>query len=486
MPVTLVLGSQWGDEGKGKLVDILAQTAQVCCRAAGGNNAGHTIVVNGVTYDFHILPSGLINPDCKINLIGSGCVVHVPSFFNELDALERKGLQGVRDRVLLSDRAHVCFDLHCVVDGVGEDILRGRDNGVVDERKTATIGTTRKGIGPCYSDKVARRGVPFWMLVNDSSESNGMGRWESRLRDLHANYRKLYGVEALASYDLEDEIARMKQYREALQRFVVSPTPLIAQAVGIHSAVAASAITSPTANGAGSTTTAQPHILIEGANALILDIDHGTYPFVTSSNTGLGGVFTGLAGLSPLALTSPGSHIIGVVKAYTTRVGSGPFPTELDPSIEDLSYPEDAAVGPLLQRLGREFGVTTGRRRRCGWLDLVLVKYSAQVNCYTQLNLTKLDVLDTLPEIRVAVAYRDPQDPEGVLDTNFPADLDRMERMQMHYRTFPGWLTSTTGVRSWHALPAQAREYVEFVEREVGVPIRWIGTGPGREDMIVR
>ena len=488
MPVTLVLGAQWGDEGKGKLVDILAQTSQLCCRAAGGDNAGHTIIANGITYDFHILPSGLINPDCKVNLIGSGCVVNIPQFFKELDTLEAKGLQGVRERVYISDRAHVCFDLHRVVDGASEDILRVRDNGAVGERQTGMIGTTRKGIGPSYSDKVARRGVPLWMLVAEPIEGDGMGRWERRLRDLTANYRQLYGEEALAAYDLEDEVARMKQYRETLKTFVVRATPLVAQAAGTRSALASqsSGINTRAVNGT-SQSTSPPRILIEGANALLLDIDHGTYPFVTSSNTGLGGVFTGLAGLSPLSLTSPGSAIIGVVKAYTTRVGSGPFPTELDSSITSLNLPTniaDAAYGTQLQTIGREFGVTTGRKRRCGWLDLVAVKYSSEVNCYTELNLTKLDVLDTFPEIRVATAYIDPRSKERF--DEFPADLDLMEAMGVEYRTLSGWEEKTTGVREWARLPQRAREYVEFVEKEVGIPVKYIGTGPGREDMIVR
>jgi len=198
MPTTLVLGAQWGDEGKGKLVDIIAQTAAMCCRSAGGNNAGHTIVANNVIYDFHILPSGLINPCCKVNLIGTGCVVHLPSFFQELESLEAKGLQGVRDRIYISDRAHICFDLHAWVDCVEEDA-----NGMVDGGK-GKIGTTRKGIGPCYSTKVARNGVTFWMLCNEA------GRWESRLRKLEASYRSTFGDAALEGYDLEDEIIRMK------------------------------------------------------------------------------------------------------------------------------------------------------------------------------------------------------------------------------------------------------------------------------------
>lgn len=457
MPVTLVLGSQWGDEGKGKLVDILASSASLVCRAAGGNNAGHTIVVNDVTYNFHILPSGLINPSCKINLIGTGCVVHIPSFFKELKDLEEKGLEGVRERILISDRAHVCFDLHGVVDGVAEDKSKSLDGG------KGMIGTTRKGIGPCYSDKVARRGVTFWMLVNEQQ------RWEKRLRDLEANYRKLYGDAALQGYDVEDEIKKLSAFRAELQQYVVDQTPLLAQAVGTRG------IATATSNGDSAR---QPNILIEGANALLLDIDHGTYPYVTSSNTGLGGVFTGLAGLSPQSLAAPGSNIVGVVKAYTTRVGSGPFPTELDAAIS----PVDASYGERLQRIGREFGVTTGRKRRCGWFDLVLVKYSSAVNCYTQLNLTKLDVLDEFEEIRVATAYK----VDGVTLQSFPADLDAMEKLEIEYKTFQGWMTQTTGCKSFEDLPKQAREYVTYIEKEVGVPVKWIGTGPRRDAMIVR
>ncbi|OAP60776.1 adenylosuccinate synthase [Fonsecaea erecta] len=457
MPVTLVLGSQWGDEGKGKLVDILATSADLVCRAAGGNNAGHTIVVNDVTYDFHILPSGLINPSCRVNLIGTGCVVHIPSFFKELKALEEKGLVGVRERILISDRAHVCFDLHGVVDGISEDKFKNVDGG------KGMIGTTRKGIGPCYSDKVARRGVTFWMLVNEQQ------RWERRLRDLEASYRKLYGDAALDGYSLEEEIQKLRGYREELQQYVVDQTPLLAQAVGTKGIATASL------NGAGAR---QPNILIEGANALLLDVDHGTYPYVTSSNTGLGGVFTGLAGLSPQSLSAPGSNIVGVVKAYTSRVGAGPFPTELNAEIS----PKDAEYGERLQQVGREWGVTTGRKRRCGWFDLVLVKYSAAVNCYTQLNLTKLDVLDGFEEIRVATAYK----VNGQTLPSFPADLDVLEEMEIEYKTFKGWMTQTTGCKKFEDLPAPAREYVEFIERAVGVPIKWIGTGPKREDMCFR
>ncbi len=257
---------------------------------------------------------------------------------------------------------------------------------------------------------------------------------------------------------------------------MIAATPLLSSVASNHAARAASSTT----NGTGKT----QDILIEGANALALDIDHGTYPFVTSSNTGLGGAFTGLAGLSPRALTTPGSATVGVVKAYTSRVGSGPFPTELCTDSPHVPNREDAQYGEQLQSIGKEFGVTTGRKRRCGWLDLVLVKYSSQVNCYDQLNLTKLDVLDAFDIIKVATAYSvDGQELE-----TFPADLDLMEseKMEIVYKTFPGWKTKTTGCQNWEELPEKAKEYVEYIEKEVDIPIKWIGTGPKREDMIVR
>ncbi|KAJ9644218.1 Adenylosuccinate synthase [Knufia peltigerae] len=457
MPVTVVLGAQWGDEGKGKLIDILSQSANMVCRAAGGNNAGHTIVANGVTYDFHILPSGLINPSCETNLIGAGCVVHIPSFFKELKALEEKGLQGVRDRIKISHRATICFDLHAVIDGVVEDHHKK-----VEEGK-GMIGTTRKGIGPSYGGKVTRKGVSMWMLVNEEQQ------WEKKLREFDAECRKLYGDAALQGYDVEDEVSRLRGYREELRKYVVHQVPLLAQGLG-RMGVAEKLPEGEAAR--------QANVLIEGANGALLDIDHGTYPYVTSSNTGLGGVLTGLAGVGPRTLTSPGSNVVGVVKAYTTRVGSGPFPTELSAAIS----PVDADYGVKLQEIGREFGVTTGRRRRCGWLDLVCLKYSAFLNEYTQLNLTKLDVLDSFDEIRVATSYK----LGGVVMDDFPVAPEEFEKLEITYKTFTGWKTSTTGCKSFESLPAKAKEYVEYVEREVGIPIKWIGTGPRREDMIVR
>ncbi|KAB8238300.1 hypothetical protein ETB97_011719 [Aspergillus alliaceus] len=423
MAVSIVLGSQWGDEGKGKITDMLAQQATLCCRAAGGHNAGHTIVHGNKTYDFHILPSGLISPGC-INLIGAGTVFHVPSFFKELASLEEKGLEGASKRIFISDRAHVCLDLHSVVDGLEEAKLGGRK-----------VGTTGKGIGPCYSDKASRRGIRVGEIQDEAL-------FERKLRSLEAGYRARFGE---LEYNVEEEIERFKEYRKLLGPYIVDQLAFLQKYKD------------------------SPSTLVEGANALMLDLDHGTYPFVTSSSTGLGGAMQALS-LNPTSIKS----IIGVVKAYTSRVGSGPFPSE-----------QINEAGEKLQSVGREFGVTTGRRRRCGWLDLVVCRYSQAINHYTALNLTKLDVLDDFDEIKVGVAYILP---DGTRTENtVPADSEVLEKVQVEYVTLPGWKSNTMGVKKYEDLPANARAYIEYIERELGgVPVKWIGTGPARDDMIAR
>ncbi|KAL2260980.1 hypothetical protein VTK26DRAFT_4843 [Humicola hyalothermophila] len=418
---TIILGSQWGDEGKGKLSDILCQKARICARAAGGHNAGHSVVANGVSYDFHLLPSGLVNPNC-INLIGSGVVFNVQAFFKELAALEEKGLAHARKNLLVSDRAQVNLELHARVDGLEEKELGNNK-----------IGTTGRGIGPSYSTKASRKGIRVHEIFDQE-------QFETKLRNLAAGYKKRFGD--LLVYDVEEEIARFREYRKQLPEFVVDAVDFMRKAQE-----------------------SDADILIEGANALMLDIDYGTYPYVTSSNTGLGGVITGLA-VNPRKI----KEIIGVAKAYTTRVGEGIFKTE-----------DVGEVGLKLQQIGREWGVSTGRKRRCGWLDLVVLKYSASVNYYTSWNLTKLDVLDTFPTIKVAVAYKDEQGNE--LDY-FPADLKQLEKCEVVYKEFEGWQTSTTAIKSFADLPPQAQAYVKFIEEYTGVPVKWIGTGPARDDMI--
>ncbi|KAI0782249.1 Adenylosuccinate synthetase [Abortiporus biennis] len=422
--VTVVLGAQWGDEGKGKLVDILAADIDVCARCAGGNNAGHTIVVPvgpekvHKTFAFHLLPSGLVNPKCT-GVIGSGVVVHVPSFFEELDALESQGLDCT-GRLFISDRAHLVFDFHQIVDGLKEVELGGK-----------SIGTTKKGIGPAYSSKASRSGLRVHHLFDHDL-------FAQKFRNLVEGRFKRYGH---FEYDTEGEIIRYKALAERLKPYVIDSL------VYMHKSIQAG-----------------KRVLVEGANAIMLDIDFGTYPYVTSSSTAIGGVCTGL-GIPPKLI----GKVIGVVKAYTTRVGGGPFPTE---QLND--------IGIHLQEVGREYGTTTGRRRRCGWLDLVVMKHSCLVNGYDSLNLTKLDILDQLEDIKVGVKYLvDGKELEG-----FPADLNLLEKVTVEYVTLPGWKSSIESITSYDDFPVNCKKYVEFIEQFLGVPIEWIGVGPGRESML--
>ncbi|KAF9267266.1 Adenylosuccinate synthetase [Marasmius fiardii PR-910] len=424
MSVSVVLGAQWGDEGKGKLSDILSGTADVCARCAGGNNAGHTIVAPigpdkvPTTFAFHLLPSGLINPNCT-GLIGSGCVVHVPSFFAELDALQTQGLDCT-GRLFISDRAQLVFDFHQIVDGLKEVELGG-----------SSIGTTKKGIGPAYSGKASRSGLRVHHLYDHDT-------FAGKFRKLVEGRFKRYGH---FDYDTEGEILRYKDLAERLRPYVIDSV------VYIHQAISSG-----------------KNVLVEGANALMLDIDFGTYPYVTSSSTGIGGVITGL-GIPPKLI----GRTIGVIKAYTTRVGGGPFPSE---QLND--------IGNYLQEVGREYGVTTGRRRRCGWLDLVVMKHSCLINGYDCLNLTKLDVLDGLSEIKIAVKYS----VDGKELPGFPASLELLERVEVEYVTLAGWKNSIAFATKFDDLPENCRKYVTFIEEYLQVPVEWIGVGPERESMV--
>ncbi|KAI1791751.1 Adenylosuccinate synthetase [Ganoderma leucocontextum] len=424
MSVTVVLGAQWGDEGKGKLVDILSADFDICARCAGGNNAGHTIVVPmgpekiKKTFAFHLLPSGLVNPTCT-GIIGSGVVVHVPSFFAELDALQEQGLDCT-GRLFISDRAHLVFDFHQIVDGLKEVELGG-----------SSIGTTKKGIGPAYSSKASRSGLRVHHLFDHNT-------FAEKFRKIVENRFKRYGY---FEYDTEGEIVRYQKLAERLQPYVIDSV------VYIHKALSEN-----------------KKVLVEGANALMLDIDFGTYPFVTSSSTTIGGVCTGL-GIPPKKIGTT----IGVIKAYTTRIGGGPFPTE---QLND--------IGTHLQEVGREYGTTTGRRRRCGWLDLVVMKHSCLINGYDSLNLTKLDILDDLDEIKVAVKYLiDKKEIAG-----FPADLEELAKVEVVYVTLPGWKQSIAEARTIEDLAENCQKYIGFIEQFLGVPIEWIGVGPGRESMV--
>ena len=421
----VVLGSQWGDEGKGKLVDLLCDNIEVCARCQGGNNAGHTIVVGKTKYDFHMLPSGLVNPNC-LNLVGSGVVVHIPSFFDELEKIENQGLK-CSDRLFLSSRAHLVFDFHQRVDKLREAELSGNKK---------SIGTTGKGIGPTYSTKASRSGIRVHHLV--SNEPGAWEEFETKLRRLFATRQKRYGE---FEYNVEDELNRYKILKEKISPFVVDSVEFMHKALKENK-----------------------KILVEGANALMLDLDFGTYPYVTSSNTGIGGVLTGL-GIPPKSI----KNIYGVVKAYTTRVGEGPFPTE-----------QLNEIGEKLQDIGFEVGVTTGRKRRCGWLDLVVLKYSTWINGYTSLNITKLDVLDTFKEIKVAVDYKY----NGEILKSFPECLNVLGKVEVVYKTFQGWEEDITQIKTFEELPENAKIYLKFIENYLEVPIQWVGTGPARESML--
>ncbi|XP_062892244.1 adenylosuccinate synthase, like [Mobula hypostoma] len=424
--VTVVLGAQWGDEGKGKVVDVLAQDAELVCRCQGGNNAGHTVVVDSVEYDFHLLPSGVINKNAT-SFIGNGVVIHLPGLFEEAEKNlhKGKGLEGWESRTVISDRAHIVFDFHQAVDGAQEQQRQ--------EQAGKNLGTTKKGIGPVYASKASRTGLRICDLLADFDE------FTKRFRVLANQYRSMY---PMLSIDIEGELEKLKVYAERVRPLVKDGVYFMYKA--LHGP--------------------PKKILVEGANATLLDIDFGTYPFVTSSNCTVGGVCTGL-GIPPRNVGA----VYGVVKAYTTRVGVGAFPTE-----------QSDEIGDLLQTRGREFGVTTGRRRRCGWLDLVLVKYAHMINGFTALALTKLDILDTLQEIKIGVGYK----LGGKTIPYFPANQEELNKVQVEYVTLPGWNKSTESVRSLGKLPENARKYVEFIEDYVGVPIKWIGIGKSRESMI--
>ncbi|KAE8747136.1 hypothetical protein FOCC_FOCC006134 [Frankliniella occidentalis] len=418
--VTVVLGAQWGDEGKGKVVDMLATDVDVVCRCQGGSNADHAVVVGDREYVFHLLPSGIINPKCK-SVIGNGVVIHLPGLFEEIENNEAKGLTGWNDRLLISDRAHIVFDFHQQVDGLQEQ-----------EKGKNSIGTTKKGIGPAYASKVTRNGIRIVDLLGDFS------LFSEKFQTLVAYYQRLFPELVV---DVPAELKRYKVLAERVRPLACETVSFLHEALRQHK-----------------------KILIEGANAGMLDIDLGTYPFVTSSNCSIGGVCTGL-GIPPVSIGT----VVGVVKAYTTRVGDGPFLTELTDDI-----------GALLQSRGHEIGKTTFRSRRCGWLDIPLLKHTTLVNGYTQLCVTKLDILDVLPELKIAVAYRK----NGKVIDYFPSSTVELAAVEVDYVTLPGWMTSTEDVRDFEKLPENAKNYIRKLEDLVEVPIRWIGVGKGRECII--
>ncbi|KAL1359948.1 hypothetical protein HN51_005278 [Arachis hypogaea] len=423
--VSGVLGCQWGDEGKGKLVDILAQHFEVVARCQGGANAGHTIYnAEGKKFALHLVPSGILNED-TLCVIGNGVVVHLPGLFKEIDGLESSGV-SCQGRILISDRAHLLFDFHQEVDGLREA-----------ELAKSFIGTTKRGIGPCYASKANRNGI----RVSDLRHMDTFPqKLDVLLSDAASRFKDFkYGPEML-----KEEVEKYKRYAERLEPFIADTVHVMNDAI-----------------------TQKKKILVEGGQATMLDIDFGTYPFVTSSSPSAGGICTGL-GIAPRVV----GDLIGVVKAYTTRVGSGPFPTEiLGPG------------GDLLRFAGQEFGTTTGRPRRCGWLDVVALKYSCQINGFSSLNLTKLDVLSDLDEIKLGVSYKHA---DGTPVKSFPSDLRLLEQLEVEYETLAGWKSDISKIRKYSDLPKVAQQYVERIEELVGVPIHYIGVGPGRDALIFK
>ena len=419
----VIVGTQWGDEGKGKIVDLLSEYADIVVRFQGGNNAGHTIVVNGEQFISHLVPSGILQK--KTCLIGNGMVVDPAVLVEELDNLESKGIDVGSDNLKISEKAHIIMPYHKQI-----DLAREKKKG---DKK---IGTTGRGIGPCYEDKACRRGIRFVELIDFEG-------FTEKIRTVMEE-KNFYLKNYLSSETIDPEsiIDQYKVYAERLAPHVVNISVVMNQAIK-----------------------ANQQILFEGAQGTHLDIDHGTYPYVTSSNTISGNACCG-SGIGPKEITG----VVGIVKAYTTRVGEGPFPTEL--------FDE---IGDAIQVKGAEFGATTGRKRRCGWLDSVLLRNSARLNGLTGLAITKLDVLDELESLKICTAY----EYNGEIIHDFPASIKILKACKPVFETLPGWPEDISDVRKIEDLPQNAKNYLSRIEELTETPINIISVGPGRDQTII-
>lgn len=421
----IVVGAQWGDEGKGKLVDLLTENADGVVRYQGGANAGHTLVVDGRKIVLHLIPSGILRPG-KVCIIGNGVVLDPEVFLTEIDGLEKAGIDVRPDRLLISDRAHVIFPFHRAVDRAREAAL-GR----------AKIGTTGRGIGPAYEAKAARRGIRLAELLHRPIAE----RLLNSLFDYYNEELSRLGAEPLDDSLIETSFTQAERLRPYVCDTSIVLDEMMKRGFSF---------------------------LFEGAQGALLDLDHGTYPYVTASNTVAGAACVG-AGIGPTMI----SAVIGVCKAYTTRVGSGPLPSLMETTLEEQ-----------IRVRGDEFGATTGRPRSCGWLDLVVLKTSARLSGMTGIALTKIDVLSGLDELQVVVAYRDPT--TGAKTTSVPARIDVLERCEPIYETLPGWREELTEVTCWKDLPLNARKYIEWIENHVCVPIQLVSVGPDRRQTLTR
>jgi adenylosuccinate synthase len=423
VPAKVVVGAQWGDEGKGKIVDLLAQESDVVCRYQGGPNAGHTVIVGAETFKFRLLPSGIISG--KLSVLGNGCVVDPEVLLGEMDDLEARGISTEPLRV--SGNAHLIMPWHVALDGASEKRL-GK----------LQIGTTRRGIGPAYADKAARIGIRVQDLLDPKILRQKI---ETALAEKNVWLTRVYELEP---FELEDVAGRYEGFAQRLRPFVADTSLLVDQALREGK-----------------------RVLLEGAQGTLLDVDHGTYPFVTSSNPVAGAACTGI-GIGPTRI----DEVLGVAKAYVTRVGEGPFPSEMDEQ-----------VGGRVRELGGEYGTVTGRSRRPGWLDLVALRYAVRLNGLTSLALTKIDVLSSFDELQVCVRYRLP---DGTETPDFPAHQSDFHHSEPVFETVEGWGETLDECATVPDLPAAARAYVELVERELGIGVELVGIGAAREQVLAR
>lgn len=422
MPGIVVIGTQWGDEGKGKIIDLLADDMHMVVRFQGGNNAGHTIVYEGTTIRLHLVPSGILYPHIT-PVIGCGVIVNPAVLLQEMDRLSALGIDV--ERLRISFNSHLIMPYHVILDGLLEERRGGRK-----------LGTTLRGIGPTYADKAARQGLRMQDMLDPAL-------FISKVKDaVEEKNRLIQGVFGADPLDPEAVAEEYSEYARRLRPYLEDTSSLVREALDRGK-----------------------NVLFEGAQGFMLDLDNGTYPYVTSSNTVAGAACAG-AGVGPRDI----GEIIGVTKAYVTRVGGGPFPTE-----------QDNEIGRAMQEVGKEYGTTTGRKRRCGWLDMVALKYAVRANTLTSLALTKLDVLSQFDTVRVCVAYRH----RGMTLERFPPVLDVLQECEPVYMDMPGWQKDISEVRRWEDLPPEARSYLDFVQKEAGVPIRLVSVGPERRQTIL-
>jgi len=420
----VVVGAQWGDEGKGKLIDILSQDVDITVRYQGGNNAGHTVIVGEKEYVFHLIPSAILRPS-KTCVIGNGVVIDPKALLEEINGLKKRGLPMTNRQLKISCNAHVVMPYHRIMDQLRET------------KRSNKIGTTGRGIGPCYSDKIGRMGIRMIDLLNPQILKSKL---QDNLNEKNDIFTKVYNHK---HYDFKKVYQEYLGYGRKLKIYICDTSIFLNGAID-H----------------------KKKILFEGAQGTFLDVDFGTYPFVTSSNATIGGVCSG-TGVPPTKI----GKVVAAVKAYTTRVGEGPFPTEFDQEMNDI-----------IRCKGHEFGSTTGRPRRCGWFDSVLVRYAAMINGASDLAIMKLDVLDGIESLKIAVAYKY----KGKIYTDYPHDLDVLSHAEIVYETLKGWKESTRESRQYNQLPINARRYIERIEKLVGVRAKYISVGSKRDEIIVR